>query len=111
VDLLKECKFTVIEEKVSDFDTFLKPFFKIPKDLKISKAIKIEYFSNGSINIFENYSNIESIIYNILAKNLSNIEDINISELKMCESVGINESKKNDVLSYQIFNKKEQKIL
>jgi hypothetical protein len=44
VNLLKECKFIVIEEKVSDFDAFLKPFFKIPKDLKISKAVKMEYF-------------------------------------------------------------------
>jgi hypothetical protein len=93
VDLLKECDFIVLEENIYDFDNFLDPYFKKPNNFKISKALKIEYFPKGSISVYDNYIDKENFNTNLLT-NLSDIKNIDLSKLKLCNSVCINESKK-----------------
>jgi len=55
IDMLKMQKFDVLQEKVFNYENFLSPYFKRADKLKISKAVKIEYFPDGSINMCEKY--------------------------------------------------------
>lgn len=61
IDMIKNSRstpFTMVdklEKKVKDFESFLTNKVKIPPEIKISKAVKIQYFPNGFVNICEAY--------------------------------------------------------
>lgn len=62
-EMIENCRkspFIVIKQhecKILDFELQLKENCPIPKDLKISKAVKIVYYPNGQVNLFEKYDN------------------------------------------------------
>jgi hypothetical protein len=57
--------------------------------------------------VFDNYIDKENFNTNLLIKNLSDIKNINLSKLKLCNSVCINESKKTDALSLMKYLQKD----
>jgi hypothetical protein len=100
IDILNSIKkFTVLNEKVYDFESFLKPYFKLTNKLNISKAVKIEYFNDGNINISKTYDNSEQNLINLLKVEKNVILNLNCNDIPIAKRVGINVNKKNDVLS------------
>jgi hypothetical protein len=109
IDMLKMQKFDVLQEKVFNYENFLSPYFKRSDKLKISKAVKIEYFPDGSINMCEEYENNNSDPINLLNDKIDVIKNLTISDDYICEKVDISEKKINDVLSLLEYVKPENR--
>lgn len=63
IDLIKSARnppFIILQQKdytVKNFENKIKDKYKLPKDLQISKAVKRDYFSSGSVNIYDSFAN------------------------------------------------------
>jgi hypothetical protein len=100
VELLNDQKkFIVIEEKVYDFENFLMPYFNRNTKLKISKAVKISYFTNGDISMQETYSDKFENTVNILNCDIELVKNIDMNKILCIENTGLNPNKEKDLLS------------
>ena len=63
---------------------------KIPKELQISKAMKIEYFPNGTVKTYDKYYNRK--IFEVKIETSSTIS--NIQKAPLVPPIGISEEKK-----------------
>ncbi len=64
--MLKIQNFDVLQKEVHNYENFLSPYYKRIDKLKISKALKIECFPNGSVSVCENYFDNDSIPVSLL---------------------------------------------
>lgn len=61
INIIKRARnppFTIVDNsqiEIKDFEAFLKKKIKIPEEIKISKAVKIDYYPNGSVNVYYSY--------------------------------------------------------
>jgi len=91
-------KFIVIEEKVYDFENFLMPYFNRNTKLKISKAVKISYFTNGDISMRGTYSDKFENTVNILNCDIELVKNIDMNKILCIENIGLNPNKEKDLL-------------
>jgi hypothetical protein len=97
--LNEQKKFKVKHGKVFDFENFLKPYFAQKHDLKISKAVKIIYNSNGDISMQQSYNESNQIFVNLLKCDKEVIKNLNLSKIPKLFNVQIKTNKKQDILS------------
>lgn len=70
IELIKTCRNTpfimidVSKEKIEDFEKFADINKNVSK-IRISEAVKVEYFGNGQINVFYDY-NEEPETFNVI---------------------------------------------
>ncbi len=94
IKLLKIQNFDVLQKEVYNYEKFLSPYFKRIDKLKISKALKIECFPNGSVSVCENYFDNDSIPFNLLSNvDINFFLNLSISKDFVCEKVAINPKK------------------
>ena len=79
---------------VKDFETLIKQNVKMPKEFQISKAVKISYFPNGQVQVYNEYNG-TPFEYSIE----STIKFDNLEKAPICETVGITKEKVKDLKS------------
>lgn len=80
---------------VKDFETIMKEGAKIPKEVQISKTVKIEYFPDGTVKIYDKYFG--GKIVEVKIETPLTISDIRKAPL--VSPVGISVEKKKDLES------------
>lgn len=84
----------VSNEKIKDFENFT-DINKDISDIKISQAVKIDYFGNGHINVYYKY-NKKPVTFNII-KNSSFFIHLENTVPDEARDVGISDEKIKDV--------------
>ena len=79
---------------VQNFETFLQSKIKIPKNLQVSKAVRIQYFQNGQVNIYKKYNDYEKLQTHLIDSSITYDE---LCETPQADSIGISAGKIKDV--------------
>lgn len=98
IEIIKSARnppFTIINENdivVKDFETLIPKQVDVPKELRISEAVKIIYYPNGDVSVFNTYDG-EPTTYKISSK----IKFDDLLATEMASMIGISKEKKDDV--------------
>ena len=97
--------YTVFQAEVLNYGEFLSNFFdEKKKQIKIMKTVMFEFFPNGDINAFSDYSSSNLLKFNLVkyCDNLDQIENIKCSFIDnnfLINNTGISLAKRKDILS------------
>lgn len=95
-------KFTIVKAKVFDYENYTENYVKKSKTMKISKAVKIKFYPNGNLKMFNSYK-LKCLYEENLLKPLEKGVKIKLSDAKEAPKGKIDKNKINDVLSLMNF--------